>query len=217
MFTTSAGLCLALFGPVMLAFLSKKLFAAPPSLAATLLAQVTLVLVCASVLAIVLRLERQTFSSIGIKPLRWQSIAWGCAFAAFLVWIYSPLLARAMAFAQIPFFTEGLAKLAAYPVWYLTLAVVIGGAAEELLYRGYAVERLADLTGSYWIAGLISVLVFGLAHVPVWGWPAALTTVASGAILTAFYVWRRDLLANIVAHVATDFVGIVLPFFLAGK
>ena len=122
-----------------------------------------------------------------------------------------------MAFAKIPWFTEGLSKLAAYPVWFLVLAVVIGGGAEEFLYRGYAVERLAALTGSYWIAGLLSVLVSGLAHVPMWGWPAALTTVVSGALATGFYVWRRDLLANIIAHVTTDFVGIVLPLLLAGK
>ena len=136
-------------------------------------------------------------------------------FAAFLVWVYSPLLAQVMAFVQIPWFTEGLAKLSRFPVWYLVLAVVIGGTAEELLYRGYAIERLASVTRSYWVAGLISVLASGLAHVPMWGLSASLTTVASGAIATAFYVWRRDLLANIIAHVVTDFVGIVLPLLLA--
>jgi membrane protease YdiL (CAAX protease family) len=216
-FITSVGLCLALLGPAMLALLSETFFVSERSLGAALLAQLVFVLICASVLIIVLRGEHRTLSSVGLQSFRWQSIVWGGAFAAFLVWVYSPLLALAMAFAKIPLFTEGLAKLAIYPVWFLVLAVVIGGTAEEFLYRGYAVERLAALTGSYWIAGLVSVLVSGLAHVPMWGWWAALTTVVSGAVGTAFYVWRRDLLANIIAHVTTDFIGIVLPLLLAGK
>ncbi len=41
--------------------------------------------------------------------------------------------------------------------------------------------------------------------------------VVSGALGTAFYLWRRNLLANIIARVATDFIGIVLPSLLAGK
>jgi membrane protease YdiL (CAAX protease family) len=122
-----------------------------------------------------------------------------------------------MAFFYIPWFSAGLSKLAAYPVWYLVLAVLIGGTAEEFLYRGYAVERLASLTGSCWTAGIISVFLSGLAHIPMWGWPAALTTVVSGALATAFYIWRRDLLANIIAHVAADFAGIVVPLLLARR
>jgi membrane protease YdiL (CAAX protease family) len=191
-FITSVGLCLALLGPAALALLSTIFLVAERSLGTALLAQLEFVFICACVLTIVLRGEHRTLSSVGLQPFRWQSIAWGGAFAAFLVWIYSPLLAQAMAFAKIPWFTEGLAKLAAYPLWFLVFAIVIGGAAEEFLYRGYAVERLAALTGSYWIAGLLSVLVSGLAHVPMWGWPAALTTVVSGALGTAFYVWRRE-------------------------
>jgi uncharacterized protein len=216
-FATSVGLFLALFGPAMLAILIEQHFATQPSLSRSLIAQLVLAAICGCVLLIVLCGERQTLSSVGIRPLHWRSIAWGSGFAVFLIWIYSPLLALAMAFAQIPWFTEGLARLSAYPIWYLMLAAIIGGTAEEFLYRGYSIERLASMTGNYWVAGLISVLVFGLAHVPLWGWSAALTTVISGAIATAFYVWRRDLLANIVAHIATDFAGIVLPLLLTEK
>jgi hypothetical protein len=42
-------------------------------------------------------------------------------------------------------------------------------------------------------------------------------TVVSGALGTAFYVWRRDLLANMIAHVTMDFIGIIIPSLLAGK
>jgi len=41
--------------------------------------------------------------------------------------------------------------------------------------------------------------------------------VAAGAILTGFYLWRRDLVANMTATGWLDFVANVLPklFFLA--
>jgi len=115
-FITSVGLCLALLGPAALALLCETFFVAKRCLGVALPAQLVFVLICACVLMIVLRGEHRTLSSVGLQPFRGQSIAWGSAFAAFLVWIYSPLLPRAMAFAKIPWFTEGLAKLAAYPV-----------------------------------------------------------------------------------------------------
>jgi hypothetical protein len=31
----------------------------------------------------------------------------------------------------------------------------------------------------------------------------------SGAVLTLFFIWRQDLLANILAHAATDAVGLL--------
>jgi membrane protease YdiL (CAAX protease family) len=57
---------------------------------------------------------------------------------------------------------------------------------------------------------LISVAAFGAANVPLRGLAAALTTLVSGGILAAVYVWRRDVVALIFAHVATDLYGILL-------
>jgi membrane protease YdiL (CAAX protease family) len=108
-------------------------------------------------------------------------------------------------------FEDGLAKLTAQPIWYLMLAVAIGGVVEEGLYRGYATERLSWLTGSYWIGCGLALVAFGLAHVPLWGWVPAMTTMVSGGLLTLLYLWTGDLLAAIVAHIATDSIGIILP------
>lgn len=114
--------------------------------------------------------------------------------------------------ARLPFggFDSGFARASSIPTWLLVVTILIVATAEEILYRGYAVERLAGITGNYWIAGAVSVLVFRVAHVPYWGLGAALTTVVSGAILTAFFVWRQDLTANIIAHVVTDLMGLVI-------
>lgn len=52
---------------------------------------------------------------------------------------------------------------------------------------------------------------FALAHVPLWGWGPALTTLVSGAIFAGAYAWQRDLFPLIVAHIVTDMAGLVLP------
>jgi membrane protease YdiL (CAAX protease family) len=65
------------------------------------------------------------------------------------------------------------------------------------------------LTGSTLIASVISLSAFGLAHVPLWGLAPALTTLVSGGIMTLMYVWRRDVVALMIAHVIADLFGIL--------
>jgi membrane protease YdiL (CAAX protease family) len=99
--------------------------------------------------------------------------------AGFFVYIFSPVAIWLLNRFKLTGFDTGLAKLTELPQWYRLLAVVIGGIVEEVLYQGYAVEQLSSLAGSYWIGGSLAVLAFGLAHVPLWGWSPALTTLAS--------------------------------------
>jgi membrane protease YdiL (CAAX protease family) len=53
---------------------------------------------------------------------------------------------------------------------------------------------------------VIPLTIFGVAH---WtgGWANILIAVALGVILSVFYVWRRDLVANMIAHFLVDFIG----------
>ena len=121
------------------------------------------------VLAIALIWERQPLSSIGLHSFSWQSLCWGLIFAGFLVFIYSPLLIWGMEKLNFGSFETGLTKLISLPIWYLVLAIAVGGIVEEGLYRGYATERLSLLTGSYWIGSILALIAFGLAHIPFWG------------------------------------------------
>jgi membrane protease YdiL (CAAX protease family) len=78
---------------------------------------------------------------------------------------------------------------------------VAAGAVEEILYRGYAIEKLAAMTGHRWVGAVIATIVFALVHIPTWGWAFALTAdLLAGAVLAIAYLWRRDLVANILAH-----------------
>jgi membrane protease YdiL (CAAX protease family) len=208
---TITGLSIALAGPALLAGFGDKLFGNPESLISKTLQQIVLAALLIMVLAIVILWEQQPLSSIGLHPLRWQSILWGFAFAAFLSLIYSPLMLWGIAKFGAAGFEVGLAKLTHLPIWYLILAVVIGGTVEEGLYRGYATERLSVLTGSDYSGCALALIAFGLAHVPLWGWLPAFTTVVSGGLLTLAYLGTGDLLTAIVAHVVTDSIGIILP------
>jgi uncharacterized protein len=208
---TVTGLCFALGGPAFIARFGDKFFGNPESLISKILHQIVLATLLIVVLAIVIFWEHQPLSSIGLHQLQWQSILWGVTFAGFLSFIYSPLLIWTINKLGFAGFESGLAKLTSLPTWYLVLAVVIGGVVEETLYRGYATERLSLLTGSYWLGCVISLIAFGLAHVPLWGWVSAFTTILSGGLLTLFYLGTGDLLTAIVAHIVTDSVGIIIP------
>jgi len=96
------------------------------------------------------------------------------------------------------------------------LIVVRAGAVEELFYRGYAIERLQALGLNRYAAAAIPLLIFGVGH---WtgGWANILIALSLGAILAGFYLWRRDLLANIIGHFLVDFVANVLPALFQGK
>jgi len=96
---------------------------------------------------------------------------------------------------------SGMASLAQMPMWLRLIVAVTSGPTEELLYRGFAVDQLTRLFGRPWVAGAVAAVIFGLAHVPTWGLGFALAAdLPMGIYATAFYIWRRDLAANMFAH-----------------
>jgi membrane protease YdiL (CAAX protease family) len=169
-----------------------------------------LLAVLGALLAIVRLWERLPWSSLGLRRPTAQSAAWGSALAAFFVFALGPWMAGLLAWFDSAGFDPGVAATASLPPWYLISLVVVVGTMEEVLYRGYAMGRIADWTGSRLAGATISTVAFALAHVPMWGWLTSLSFVLSGGILAGFYAWRRDLNANILAHVLTDLVGIAL-------
>jgi uncharacterized protein len=206
---TVLGLCLALGGPILLASPASRALGDPKRLATNLLGQLLLWVLVTLILALVIFWERQPLHSIGLRPLQWQSIIWGLVLAGALM-LLMPLWAGALSRVGLPpSYEGGLAKLAGLPRWFLVLAAVTAGVAEETLYRGYAIERLSALVGSYGWGGLISLIVLTLAHLPGWGWGPIPIFFISGGLVTLFYIWRQDLLACIIAHAVTDTVGLI--------
>jgi membrane protease YdiL (CAAX protease family) len=76
---------------------------------------------------------------------------------------------------------------------------------EELIYRGFAIERLESLSGNSWVAALVSLVAFAAAHYRQ-GLGGVVSAAILGGLLTIFYLKLRDLVANMAAHFLVDIV-----------
>lgn len=99
----------------------------------------------------------------------------------------------------------------------LALTWTVFAFGEELIYRGYLMNRIAALIGYTHIGWIISVtivsLVFGLAHFQQ-GITGVIENFIDGMILGFLYVvFGRSLAIPIVAHGVTDTVDFLLIFF----
>ena len=101
-----------------------------------------------------------------------------------------------------------IGALLATPLWWRIISVIRAAISEEVLFRGYAMDRLEGLTGSRGVAATVSCVVFAAAHVGPWGWGHLLIAGFGGVMLTALYLWRRNLWVNIIAHAIVDGVAV---------
>jgi len=155
--------------------------------------------------------EGLPLSSIGLGTVRfWKSVLWGVVLGVVLLVVAGLLVALTHFNGGEP--GQALGKL---PVWLVSLIVLRAGVVEELCYRGYAIERLHALGLPRWIAAAVPLVVFGLGH---WtgGWANIVIALGLGAILAFFFVWRRDLAANMIGHWFVDFVGNILSRLASG-
>ena len=82
----------------------------------------------------------------------------------------------------------------------IAYAVTIG-IVEEILYRGYPIERLLSYTDSSLVAGGVTWLIFTTAHAINWPLGSLLQTSLVAAVLTVIYLRRRTLAPVVGAHV----------------
>ena len=164
-----------------------------------------------ALMAVVILAERQPLSSIGLRPLRWWTIPLGLL-AGLAIMALSGVLARALEASSDVHF---VAMLQSLPFSTRLLLVVTAGVFEETLYRGYGLERLASAFGSKWAAGAVTVVLFTLGHIPAVGFAYLLPVFIVSLFVTLLYLWRRDLVVNIVAHATIDGIGLLVMPILA--
>lgn len=143
--------------------------------------------------------EGRSLDSIGLHAPTWSTLGLGLAAAA-LIEATGALVFPFLKRLGIVDYSEGLALLEKWPLWLLLFAILTAGVVEETLYRGYAIERLMWISGSYWWASVVAVILFGLVHLPFWGRGALVWSVFAGSVFTLLYVWKHDLLACVLAH-----------------
>lgn len=202
---TILGLALALFGVLVARQVVNQIF--PTLTVSAAICKELLIWLCAVALLLVIwRGERLSLKSVGIGT---------CPASKSILWSL-PLTLVCFAIAAVLSVVthynggksgEAMSKL---PLWLMTLIIVRAGVVEEFFYRGYAIERLQLLGLSPYAAAAVPLIIFGIGH---WtgGWANIVIALALGVVLSAFYLWRRDLVANMIAHFLVDFIANILP------
>ncbi|HTJ64388.1 MAG TPA: CPBP family intramembrane glutamic endopeptidase [Alphaproteobacteria bacterium] len=156
------------------------------------------------VIGIILVWERRPLSSVGLVRPTARAIKTGASIA--LVLIVLALVGAALIQSMgVSVGDDSQGKMVAgMPYALQALVVITAGFTEELLFRGYAITRVTELTGSRWLGAIVPVLIFGGVHAPFWGIGHALVAGLSGLWLTLIFLWRKDLWTNIAAHALLD-------------
>lgn len=208
---TAAGLVSALLVPPLYALVARPiLFPDASAPLATAVGLAVLWVLVLALLALVRIGEGRPWRSIGLRPLplRWLAAAVGIGIGLSLL---VPLLG-ALAATLLPAddaATVGSVVERSWPV--LLVAVITAAMTEEVLFRGYAMERLLELTGSTWLAVLVPLAAFTLTHAGGWSTAHVVGVVLPlGLALGLLYLVRRNLLLNVVVHFLIDVPLVVL-------
>lgn len=209
---THIGLAIALLGMPLVTGIFNYLEI--PYVASNVLMREAVLFALAAVLLVVVRKkERLGWNSVGLQQPRLGDTC---------LWTLITLVGAAAAIAL----SLGIAKLAGWrlggtdpspletlPAWVLMLVIMRAGFVEELFARGYAIERLQALTGSRVIAIGLPLVLFAGFHYRQ-GWAGITIALMAGAVLTAVYVYKRNLWITISAHFLGDFIpNIIVPLF----
>jgi membrane protease YdiL (CAAX protease family) len=169
------------------------------------------------------RVRRVPWKHVGFKRYRnWATtlllgVVCGVGLELFDLFGKQPLLTRLLgkppdlsSFSAV----QGNFKFALLMIGLLWILAAFG---EELVYRGYMMNRVADLGGGTRIAWIVSLVLisalFGFSHYQQ-GLTGVVEEGSDGLILGLLYLGcRKNLAVPIVAHGVCDTIDIVLLFF----
>jgi len=170
-----------------------------------------------------LRLREKSWRGMGLGiPASWRRTVWIALAAAAVrllvgMLVIEPMTAHFWPSATPPSGMHEIAgNLKVALQWFLFIWA-FAAFGEETGYRGYLINRAADVGGrsklAYWIAVLAVSVLFGYGH--FYKGPAGmLDSGIAGLILgTTYLISGRNLWACILAHGFIDTVGIIALFF----
>jgi membrane protease YdiL (CAAX protease family) len=158
----------------------------------------------------ILAVERKPLSSIGLMKPTWKRVVWGVVGGLVLLIGFGVIFQIVFPRLGLHVNQKAAAGIIQTPVIYRVALVVRAAVAEEILFRGYPIERIDELTGSRILAAVLAWAVFAYAHLGYWGWAQLIVAGYGGLVLTIMYLCRRDLSSNILAHL----IGDAIPFLL---
>jgi membrane protease YdiL (CAAX protease family) len=170
-----------------------------------------------------LRMRKAGWKSVGLRhPTSWGR-TWAFAFAAAValqlisLWITVPLATQLT--GKPPDLSEFRELIGNTKLLFLGLAIVwtLAAFGEELVFRGYLMNRVADLGGKSRTAWIVSYLVmsvvFGLGHL-YQGPSGVIDSVVAGLVFGGLYLaLGRNLWPVILAHGLSDTLALVMVYF----
>lgn len=167
--------------------------------------------------------ERFTLRDYGVVPLRladlgWMLLAFGAIEIVILpASIVGSAVGDAFGVARGSIFAPGvhwrLTNPAMLPVVFVTTMTV--GYSEELFFRSYLLTRLRELGIGVTAAVAVSTVLFALGHIYE-GLPGLIGTAAIGVILSALFLWKRNLHIIAIAHGLYNFVTLLATLSVGG-
>jgi CAAX protease family protein len=203
---TLVGLVVALLSPLLTNLVVTRVLGVAPSPELIAIGLVIHWVTFVALLGIVLYWERAPLRSIGWRDPRWSTLLYGIA-AGVIIALVSGFLSQALGLRSDKHF---LAFLLSQSLVVRVLLVITAGVFEETMYRGYAIERLSGAYGGKYVAAAVSLALFTLAHAWAVGAAALLPILLVGGLVTMLYLWRRDLLLNMLAHTTIDAMGLLV-------
>ena len=172
------------------------------------------------------------WGSLRLRGIRWQEIGFsidskwreyalagvfaGIVIEALELFVTQPLLAKAT--GQLPDLSDFSDMVGNFYLLSRMLVAtwVVFALGEELVWRGYVLNRLADLfgrnQGGWAVALVLCSVAFGEAHA-YQGSIGVIENIIDGALLAGLYLaCGRNLLAPVIAHGVTDTVDFLLIF-----
>ena len=178
------------------------------TIAARLLREGTIWLLLAMVLFYALRVEKLPAATIGLQGSDWKgTILRGLAAGFFLTLVAGAAVYVAKTFFHLETNNHLVAMLAGMPIWMIVMLSLRAGFTEEIIFRGYLLNRLGKLSGSHWFGVVGSVALFTLMHFGGWQAAQLLLVAIAGILFTALYLWKRNVMICVIAHTLVDLFG----------
>jgi membrane protease YdiL (CAAX protease family) len=211
------GLAIVYGGTTLLVSPASRMLGEPYSTRAGWLGNLALWLLASSALALAVASLGANAELLGLAHAGWLSLARAAALTLALTFVFVPLSLRIVSALRLGAFDAGIARVTAWPLSLRVFAVITGGVVEEVLFRACALSFLDALGAGALLAGAIASVLFAVLHWPFWGRGAVVSLTLTSAVLTASYLWQRDLAANALAHVLVDANGLIVGPWLARR
>jgi len=206
---TLVGFVVALGFPFLFIFFGKSFFSSSSTLFINELMQWA---IAGFLIFMVRQIQKQPLSSLGFQAFNFKTVLWAllCLVGIFVAGGLSALLIKLMGLESNQTL-KTISKLASFPIWAKFLIALRAGVVEEIIFRGFAIESLTRILKNRWVAASISLVLFTLIHLQGWGLTHLISVGLVGAVITLFYLWKRNLWITIIAHFLVDFIAMMAP------